>query len=225
MPLIFIFSNFASFGPKSKTASLVFSGAEIPSLMFLTIPLNLSLSCHAKNNNEIKGYAKRTGNCANCNTLTQSSGADAKKSKTGNIFCNSSCAASYNNKHKKHGTRKSKLEIFILQKIQLAFPDLKVLPNDRTLIGYELDFYFPELRFAIELNGIFHYEPIYGADKLTKIQFNDKQKILNCFEKNVECCVIDTSHIKHLNKNAKDFYEHLIVEQILRPIVSRKWSG
>ena len=34
-----------------------------------------------------------------------------------NNFCSQSCAATYNNTHKKHGTRKSKLEIWLETKL------------------------------------------------------------------------------------------------------------
>ena len=43
-----------------------------------------------------------------------------------NIFCSTSCAAIYNNAHKKHGTRRSKLEIFIEEKLTEQFPNLQI---------------------------------------------------------------------------------------------------
>lgn len=54
------------------------------------------------------------------------------------------------------------------------------------LNGLELDFYFPKLKLAIELNGITHYEPIYGLDRLTRSLGSDKRKMLLCYEKNVK---------------------------------------
>ena len=41
--------------------------------------------------------------------------------------------------------------------------------NNSTTISSELDFYFPQLKLAIEINGIVHYEPIYGSNKFDKI--------------------------------------------------------
>jgi hypothetical protein len=58
-------------------------------------------------------------------------------------------------------------------------------------------FYIPEIKLAFELNGIFHYEPIYGTEKLNQIQNNDNRKFQACLEKEIELCVIDTSWIKH----------------------------
>lgn len=59
---------------------------------------------------------------------------------------------------------------------------------------------------AFELNGIFHYEPIYGNDKLNQIQNNDNRKYQACLEHNIELCIIDTSYFKHFKEDkAKEF--------------------
>jgi hypothetical protein len=105
--------------------------------------------------------------CANCNNLVTRALSERKKTK--NIFCNQSCAASYNNKHKTYGTRRSKLEVFLEEQLRILYPNLQIIANGKEAIESELDFYFPELRFAIELNGPTHYEPIYGTDKFEKI--------------------------------------------------------
>lgn len=117
--------------------------------------------------------------CRNCNANFYKHVSQIKKSP--NHFCNKSCAASYNNKRKNYGNRRSKLEIYIESRLKTTFPKLEVLYNDKTTINSELDFYFPDLKIAVELNGIFHYEPIYGDKKLEKIQSNDKQKLINCY--------------------------------------------
>lgn len=81
---------------------------------------------------------------------------------------------------KKH-SRKSKSEIKLFSALKKKFPDLEMLPNDKKICqGFELDIAIPELKLAIEWNGIFHREPIYGFAKLASIQKNDslKRKIL-----------------------------------------------
>jgi len=128
--------------------------------------------------------------CKNCSKDVLRNQAERRKSV--NVFCNRSCAASYNNKHKKYGNRRSKLEQFIENKIKTEIPNIKFLCNDKTAIKSELDFYFPELKLAFEINGIFHYEPIFGLEKLTKTQINDKQKFKLCHEAGIELCVIAT---------------------------------
>lgn len=42
-------------------------------------------------------------NCAHCEAEIQKTPSEIKRSKTGNVFCNKSCAASYNNSHFKTG--------------------------------------------------------------------------------------------------------------------------
>ena len=103
-----------------------------------------------------------------------------KKRKSDRLFCSSSCAAKYNNAHKTYGTRRSKLEAYLESQLRSEFPQLELICNGKNAIGSELDFYFPQLRLAIELNGILHYEPIYGADRLERTQANDQQKGISC---------------------------------------------
>ena len=128
--------------------------------------------------------------CSNCQKDVERTLSERKKVK--NIFCNRSCAATYNNRHKQHGTRRSKLECYIESQIKQHYPNLLVMSNSKSEIGSELDFYFPSLKLAIEINGILHYEPIYGLEKLTQIQKNDKQKFKACHDGGIELCVIAT---------------------------------
>ena len=94
---------------------------------------------------------------------------EARGSKSGHLFCNHSCAATYNITHKTVGTRRSKLEVWLESQLRELYPNLTLLPNDKTAINSELDFYFPELKLAFELNGIFHYEPIYLRTRETGV--------------------------------------------------------
>jgi hypothetical protein len=143
-----------------------------------------------------------------------------QKSKSDRRFCNQSCAATYNNKHKTYGIRRSKLEAYLEEQIRLEYPNLEMTCNNKDIIGSELDFYFPQLKLAIELNGIFHYEPIYGQDKLEKIQNNDKQKMRRCLEEGIEFCVVDSSSCSYLSKHNKTKYLN-IFKQIIEPLLGR----
>lgn len=108
-------------------------------------------------------------------------------------FCSCSCAASYKNAHKTTGTRRSKLEMWLEEQLHTLYPNLEILFNRKEAINSELDIYFPILNLAFELNGIFHYEPIYGPEKLVSIQTNDHRKFAACAEKGIELCILDVS--------------------------------
>lgn len=156
--------------------------------------------------------------CANCNKQFYKLPNQIKK--TNNNFCSKSCAGLYNSKRKIHGCRRSKLELHLESLIQQNYPELKCYYNDRSVINSELDFYFPTLKLAIELNGIFHYEPIYGQDKLERIQNNDKQKSIQCHAHNIEFCVIDVSSCGHLTQFQKDKYWN-IIDNLIKQVYPR----
>ena len=130
------------------------------------------------------------------------------------IFCNSSCAASYNNKHKTKGNRRSKLEMFIEQKLKLLYPNLEILFNDKLTIGSELDIYIPSLKLAFELNGIYHFEPIHGSKKLESIHKNDINKFESCQKNLISLCVIDTSKQTYFKESTSKIYLDIIIDII-----------
>ncbi len=82
--------------------------------------------------------------------------------------------------------------------------------NSKTLIGSELDFYFPTLYLAVELNGIFHYKPIHGANKFKQICDSDQQKIIRCRDLGVNLFVVDASSYSHLTVEQKIYYWNVI---------------
>ena len=112
------------------------------------------------------------------------------------------------------GNRKSKLEFYLEEQLPLLFPNLEFHFNRKDAINSELDIYIPTIRLAFELNGIFHYEPIYGENKLNQIKNNDNRKFQACLEQNIELCIIDTSKLIYFKKeNADPFLE--IVKEII----------
>ncbi len=114
--------------------------------------------------------------CAVCGNSKSRTVAEIRKSKSGLSFCNKSCAATYNNKRKRK-SRRSKCEIALCQLITNKFPQLNVLPNNKTMLdGYEVDIAIPSIKLGIEWNGIVHFKPIYGQTKLNKIQQRDAEK-------------------------------------------------
>ena len=114
----------------------------------------------------------------------------SKKSKSGKFFCNSSCAASYNNKLKRK-SRRSKIEIKFYNLLVQEFPNLDILSSDKTMLdGYEADIAIPSLKLAIEWNGIVHFKPIYSQTKLDKIQTRDAEKLEIASNKDINLIVI-----------------------------------
>lgn len=148
--------------------------------------------------------------CSHCNKLFKVRDSDKKRSKSGHNFCSSHCSAVYNNTHKTIGNRRSKLEIWIEQELTKQYPTLEIKYNDKETIKSELDIYIPSLNLAFELNGIFHYEPIYGKDKLLSIQNNDNRKFQACLEQDIELVIIDSSQIKHFKPRRAQKYIDII---------------
>ena len=122
-------------------------------------------------------------------------------------FCSNSCKSKnlklYEYAHKKSGRSRSKIELFLENKLTHDFPELEIVYNTKNIIGLELDIYIPNLKIAIELNGILHYEPIYGHDKFEKIKERDKQKMIICYNSGIELIVINLGK-KGLSKAQKN---------------------
>ena len=116
-----------------------------------------------------------------------------------NNFCSQTCSAKFNNKNKKFGVRRSKLELFLETELSKIYNQLEIRFNKKDTINSELDIYIPQLKLAFELNGIFHYKPIYGLKKLEQIKINDSEKSKACLDNNIELHVIDCSTLTHYN--------------------------
>lgn len=150
--------------------------------------------------------------CKNCNKEFKKTVAEIKNTK--NNFCCQSCAAIYNNTHKTKGIRVSKLEVWLAKELPKLYPNLEFHFNRKDTINSELDIYIPSLKLAFELNGIFHYEPIFGKEKLKSIKNNDNRKFQACIENNIELCIIDSSSLGYFKldkvKKYLDMIKHII---------------
>lgn len=152
-----------------------------------------------------------TFTCHECYSVFQKKASQARSI---NHFCSRSCAASYNNKHKTHGNRRSKLEKWLEEQLAILYPELEIHFNKKDVIGSELDIYIPSLKLAFELNGIFHYEPIYGQPKLDQIRSNDVSKTKLCHEAKIDLCIIDTSGQKYVKAATSQKYLDIITSII-----------
>jgi len=164
-----------------------------------------SRGCHKK-------YRQKQASCLNCNATFIIPKCQDRK------FCSKSCAAKYNNVHKTKGTKRSKLEQWIELRLTELYPNLEMHFNRKDTIGSELDIYIPSLKLAFELNGLFHYEPIFGTDKLKQIQDNDTNKFQKCQKLGISLCIIDTSGQKYFKQSTSQKYLNIIVTVISQAI-------
>ena len=68
----------------------------------------------------------------------------------------------------------------IIKKLKNKYPSLKIITNSRKIIPpYELDIYFPELKLAIEYNGLYWHSNIHHNSKYHINKYNE------CFNKNI----------------------------------------
>jgi len=170
-----------------------------------------SLSCSTASFRSRQGHGNIRTTCSNCSVVFSKAKSQCKSQ---NNFCSRSCAVTYNNKHKTHGNRRSKLEKWLEEQLTVLYPDLEIHFNKKDAIGSELDIYIPSLRLAFELNGIFHYEPIYGSVKLGQIQNNDISKSKLCHDAQIDLCVIDTSAQKYVKPKTSQKYLDIITSII-----------
>lgn len=143
--------------------------------------------------------------CENCGEKFTRKKSDLKYDKT---FCSNSCSATYYNFHGINiGRRRSVAE----EQIEGILNDkynIDILYNDKTTIQSELDIYIPSLKMAFELNGIYHYRPVRGDNKVEKYNrtvLNDQNKVTRCIEMGISLFVIDM----YTNKNKK-FNEYVL---------------
>jgi hypothetical protein len=153
-----------------------------------------SVKCAARTIKIEKGQSRERIPCRNCGKDVFKVRSQIKKTK--NTFCNSSCFAIYSNANKETGCRRSKLECWLQPELQRNFPNLDILFNDKSTIKSELDIYIPSLRLAIEINGLFHYKPIFGEKKFLQIQNNDTKKVRLCKENDIRLYAFNVAFYK-----------------------------
>lgn len=172
---------------------------------------SIVLFCSTRCNNDSRIQERIDKQCKHC------SRGFTIREKQKKYFCSRSCSATFNNCNKKHGTRVSKLEVWVQDKLTEIYSKLKILYNEKEAINAELDIYIPGLKLAFELNGIFHYEPIHGKDLLKRIKNNDNRKFQACLERGIELCIIDTTSQKVFKEKSSEKYL-----QIIKNIINSK---
>lgn len=144
--------------------------------------------CSFESQKLTKGFGTLTVSCDNCDKEFSKKSIEIQK--TSHNFCSRSCSATYHNKHKTTGYRRSKLEKYLEERIRQEFPDIEFETNCRSVIGYELDFYFPTLKLAVEVNGPIHYQPIYSDVRFERTKAIDIEKQNQCVSCGVTLVVV-----------------------------------
>lgn len=152
-------------------------------------------------------------NCTTCDKEIRQKKSQIAKAK--NHFCSTNCSAIHTNANREISYRRSKLEIWLEERLKLNYPQLEIIYNERKILGgLELDIYIPSLKLAFELNGIFHYEQIYNEKSFNKIQNNDNRKFQKCIEKGISLCVIDISKQKYFKESTSIPFLNIIMDII-----------
>lgn len=160
----------------------------------------------------IQKTKKITVSCNQCGVFVKRDASKIKRSKFS--YCSKSCRSKYSITHKTTGSNRSKLEKWIEQQLTKLYPNLLIEYNNRSAIKAELDIYIPSLKLAFEINGIFHFEPIFGKEALGKVQTNDKRKFQACIEQGISLCVIDSASLKYFKPDKAKKYLDIITNII-----------
>jgi hypothetical protein len=126
--------------------------------------------------------------------------------------CSSECVKVLNNNFKDWASNRSKLELAIENHLGVIFSGLDIRYN-KTDMGYELDIFIPDLKLAIEINGIYHYENIFKNNRFERTQQIDNEKVDKCRELGVNLFVINVSKDRGEKIKAQRISE---VEKIVR---------
>lgn len=152
----------------------------------------------------------KTVPCLECETTFTKTAAEIKKTKK--HFCSRKCHMTYCNKNKLTGVTRSRVELKLEERLSKDLPELEVIYSDRSL-GLELDIFIPTKQLAFEIQGIFHYEPIFGEEKLAYIQANDERKRTLCKNAEINLIEIDISKYKYITEDRfEKIYSQILSE-------------
>lgn len=119
-------------------------------------------------------------------------------------------------------SNKSFPEDFLYKTLSDKFNNVNIIRNVRSVLkcGYEIDIYFPDLKFGIEVNGPVHYMPIFGEEKLQRVQFKDSMKYQEMNGLGISFLVIDVS--QSLSKKKMQEYLQKQLEGAIFPLIESK---
>lgn len=147
-----------------------------------------------------KPTKRRCENCGRVFLATKRKPSDtAKKYLPHREYCSQACLkALLRKEHPTYETKRSKAELLLESMIRSEFPSVNLLTNDRFILesALELDFYFPDLRLGIEINGPSHVSPIFGKKAYEAQRRNDESKRQECVRRSIVLHIVDISKAK-----------------------------
>ena len=90
------------------------------------------------------------------------------------------------------------------------------------MLGLELDFYFPDLKLGIEINGPFHYTAFFSEKELKATQERDRRKLESCNKAGIDLFVVKAIE-KYSEKSAKKVWE-IVYSKLTQSVPFCKFS-
>lgn len=149
-------------------------------------------------------------NCCECEKEIEVHKYKIKNSNSGKHFCSKSCTGKYYTRNKTFGVNRSRFEEWVEDKLLKRYVDLEFDFNNKSETGYELDIFVPKLNIAFEINGITHYKPIYGEERLRRTKEIDFEKKVICESKGIDMIIVDVSSIRNWSpEKTKEHYDSI----------------
>jgi len=122
------------------------------------------------------------------------------------------------------GIGRSQAEELCIALLRINFPKIKIERNDKSVLGrQEIDIHLVDYKIAIEIDGITHSRPIFGAVRFAESQERDKRKEEKLQELGYTLYRIDIGPIEKENMFAflKNYMNTKLIPELKEVITSK----